>query len=103
MENEHKNNVVFSLILNMYVAYEGCDVKFLGTFRSLETLLSGFVTWVEADGHPALTKEISSLNTVEEVNEVLERFKQEFGYSYDCVCIEVSEHKLDEVILPNAM
>lgn len=97
MENE-----VYSLILSKCVAYEGWDVNFLGTFRSIESLLDGFVAWVEADDHPALAKELSGLKTVEQVNEVLDRNRREFGYSYDFVCIEVTAHKIDEVILPTS-
>lgn len=98
MENE-----VFSLILSKHVSYEGYDVNFLGTFRSIESLLDGFVAWVEADDHPALAKELSGLKTVEQVNEVLDQNRREFRYSYDSVYIEVTAHKIGEVILPNAM
>jgi hypothetical protein len=95
---------VFSLHLIEEVNWEGSAVKFIGTFRSVSDALEGFSTWI---GHvrkgwskEAILSDLMYLTEVDDVNDVLERYKAEFDS--DRVRIEIKKHKLGDVLLPTS-
>ena len=96
---------VFSLLYFEEVNWEGTDTRFIGTFRSLRDAIKGFSTWIESSTfirllrvQEALLNRLRAVQTVDEVNAVLEEYKR--ALDCDRVTIEIKEHKLGEVILP---
>lgn len=96
---------VFSLHYFEEINYEGTDTKFIGTFRSYNDAIKGFVTWVERTATYRIMKlrdillhGLQGLETVEQVNALLDTYHRPLDC--DTAKIEIKEHKLGEVILP---
>ncbi len=98
-----ENDNVFSLHFFAEISWEGTETEFLGSFRSASDAIMGFFTWmgstniVNPRNREAILDALRGFGDVDGVNDVLKRF----GDAFDCdhVWIEVTQHKLGEVLL----